>query len=273
MPTWLPWPSDTCDGVRVEHQDALLRISLASPENRNAQTPALWRRLAEIGQNLPTQVRVISVEAQGPSFSAGLDRRMFTPDGIPGERNLIQLASAPSGTAHDWIAEFQSAFTWLAECPAISIASVQGHAIGAGFQLALACDLILAADDAHFAMREVPLGLVPDLGGTQRLVRLIGTQRALWACATGQQISGSTAAQWGLAVASSPADELAAMTRDLVDQLLSAPPSALRAIKPLITGASERSREEQLQVERESQLALLRELTGFPVPPTNGSAR
>lgn len=266
MPTWLPWPDSCCDGVRATQVGELLRLTLVTPDTRNAQTPALWRRLAEIGEVLPTGIRIVVIDAEGPSFSAGLDRRMFTPEGIPGEHTFLDLASADSKTADQWISEFQSAFTWQQECAALTIAAVQGHAIGAGFQLALACDLIIAADDAKFSMREVQLGLIPDLGGSQRLTNLVGSQRALWACGTGAPIDGPTAAQWGLATSCVPVDELAASTQHLVDELLRAPRNSLRAVKVLINSATDRSKVDQLQMERSLQLGLLRDLAATLKP-------
>lgn len=272
MPTWLPWPDSTCDGLRVSQEGELLRLTLATPETRNAQTPALWRRLTEVGQALPADIRVILIDAEGPSFSAGLDRRMFTPEGLPGERTFLELATAPFEVADSWITEFQSAFTWQMECDAITVAVVRGHAIGAGFQLALACDLIIAAEDAQFAMREVPLGLIPDLGGSQRLADLIGTQRALWACATGTAIDGATAALWGLAISCVPADGLGAAAQQLGEQLLGLPRHALRAVKPLINQAASRSRSEQLATERSLQIGLLRHLAASLAPESTSQS-
>mgnify|MGYP006276897823 CR=1 FL=1 len=259
MPTWLPWPESTCDGVRATQEGALLRLTLATPDTRNAQTPALWRRLAEVGQNLPPEIRVILIDADGPSFSAGLDRRMFTPTGVPGEHTFLDLASASPEVADGWISEFQSAFTWQGNCAAVTIAAVHGHAIGAGFQLALACDLIVAANDVQFAMREVPLGLIPDLGGSQRLAQLVGPQRALLACATGSTINAEMAAQWGLAIPCLPGLDLEGTAMTIIDQLLSVPQSSLRAIKVLMHQALGRSRADQLSLERTLQLDLLRE--------------
>ena len=146
-------------------------VSLDRPAVRNAQLPETWSALAHLGSMLPDEVRVVIVCGEGPSFSAGLDRSAFalSPDSLLGT-----IARAPLSVADDLIAEFQSAFTWLSDPRFISIAAVAGHAVGAGFQLALACDLIVVADDAEFRMAEVSLGLVPDLTGTGRLIRLVG---------------------------------------------------------------------------------------------------
>lgn len=80
------------DGVRLTVDDALATVTLANPAKRNAQSPAMWRALAEAGRLLPGAVRVVVLRGEGKSFSAGLDRQMFTPEGIEGEPSFIDLA-------------------------------------------------------------------------------------------------------------------------------------------------------------------------------------
>lgn len=235
----------------------VLTITLDRPDIRNAQLPVTWEALAHIGSRLPASVRVVIVRGAGGSFSAGLDRTMFAPGG---ESVLRQLASAPDSVAHGRIADFQRGFTWLADPSFISIAAVTGHAVGAGFQLALACDLLLAADDAQFCMAEVGLGLVPDLGGTGPLVRAVGYQRALEICATGRRVGAVEAVRIGLALARVPNDEFDQALADLTDALISAPPDAVRAVTRLLAAARESSPADQLVLEQGEQLNRLRGL-------------
>ncbi len=148
-------------------------------------TPGMWHGLAAIGQALPPEVRVVVVQGAGPSFSAGIDLRLFTPDGVPGE----SLAGAADPGFEDWIASVQAGFTWLRDPGIVSVAAVRGHAIGAGFQLALSCDLRVLADDAQLCMKEPALGLVPDLTGTKPLVDIVGLPRALELCLTSRTVS------------------------------------------------------------------------------------
>jgi len=138
---------------------------------------------------------------------------------------------------------------------------VQGHAVGAGFQLALACDLRLAAEDAQFTMAETQLGLVPDLGGTQVLVDLVGYGRALEICTTGRRVGAREALEIGLVNAVVPAAELAATVDDLAAALSSAPHGATSMTKALLLGARGRSYPEQLLAERQAQLSRIRALS------------
>ena len=121
------------------------------------------------------------------------------------------------------IAGFQAAFTWLRRPSLVTIAAVQGHAIGAGFQLALNCDMRVLADDARFSMAEVTLGLVPDLGGTKRLTELVGYARALEICVTGRRLAADEAERIGLATVVVPAAELDGAVADLAAAVLAAP--------------------------------------------------
>ncbi len=237
--------------------DPVVTITLDRPDIRNAQLPTTWQALSHIGSRLPSTVRVVVVRGAGESFSAGLDRSMFVPGG---DSVLTRVASAPDSVAHNMIAGFQSGFTWLSDPSFISIAAVSGHAVGAGFQLALACDLVVVAEDAKFCMAEVGLGLVPDLGGTGPLVRAVGYQRALEICATGRRIGATEAVRIGLALAMVPRGELDQAVADLVDALVSQPVEAVRAVTRLIGSAGSASAGAQLEAEQAEQLNRLREL-------------
>lgn len=250
-------------GLRFSAEPPVGRVTLARPETRNAQTPATWRALAALGASLDPAIRVVVLDAEGPSFSAGLDRRMLGGAGIPGERGVADLAALPPDDLDAAIARFQAAFTWLRASPAVTVAAVSGHAVGAGFQLALGCDLVVCADDARFAMREMSLGLVPDLGGTARLAEAVGYPRALEICATGRWVGAGEAVDLGLAVAAVPAADLPAAVEDLVAALLAAPADALREVKALLRDAVHRSAEAQLAAERAAQARRLRDLAGI----------
>ncbi|MFF3245729.1 enoyl-CoA hydratase/isomerase family protein [Streptomyces sp. NPDC002870] len=251
------------DGVRLTVEDAVATVTLTNPDKRNAQSPALWRALAQAGRSLPGNVRVVVLRGEGKSFSAGLDRQAFTPEGFDGEPSFLDLARGSDAELDAVIAEYQEAFTWWRRSDIVTIAAVQGHAIGAGFQLALACDLRVVAQDVQFAMRETSLGLVPDLTGTYPLVSLVGYARALEICATGRFVHAEEAERTGLANLVVPADELESTVRDLAGALLAAPRDAVIETKALLQGVSGRSYEEQRTAERAAQARRLRDLAGI----------
>jgi enoyl-CoA hydratase/carnithine racemase len=250
------------DGVRLAVDGAVATVTLCNPAKRNVQSPALWRALTEAGRIVPGDVRVVVLRAEGKSFSAGLDRQAFTPEGIDGELSFVDLARGTDEAVDETIAGFQEAFTWWRRPDLISIAAVQGHAIGAGFQLALAADVRVCADDVQFAMRETSLGLVPDLAGTHPLVQLLGYSRALEICATGRFVHASEAERTGLANLVVPAAELDSAVGDLSAALLEAPRDAVVETKALLQGASGRGYDEQRAAERAAQTRRLRDLVG-----------
>jgi enoyl-CoA hydratase/carnithine racemase len=259
-------------GLRVEVDGPVACVTLADPTRRNAQTPTLWRALAAIPASLPDEVRVVLVDAEGPSFSAGLDRRMFDPGGIPPDPSLADLAAMPAPALDAAIGQFQLAFSWLRDDRFVSVAAVQGHAVGAGFQLALACDLRLVADDARFCMREPSLGLVPDLGGTQPLVHCLGYAAALELCVTGRWMDSAEAVRRGLALRSVPAGELPAQAKELVAALSAAPVAAVRATKRLLRDAGTRDYPSQLAAERAEQAGRLAELAARAAGAVGGNS-
>lgn len=249
-------------GVRVELGGAVATVTLCRPDVLNAQTPALWSALRVAGATLPGQVRVVVVRGEGRAFSAGLDRAVLT-GGDTGGPGLLDLARADEQRCDEVIAGYQRAFTWLRRPDLVSVAAVQGHAIGAGFQLALACDLRVLTDDAQLCMAETSLGLVPDLAGSQPLVDLVGPSRALDICLTGRRLGAAEADRIGLASRVVPRADLEAAVAELVAALLAPPRDAVVETKALLTGAARRSPADQQAAERAAQRRRLRDLAGL----------
>ena len=160
---------------------------------------------------------------------------MFSADAIPGEGS-VPSAADPEFDA--WIAACQEGFTWLRDPRIVSVAAVQGHAIGAGFQLALACDLRILAEDARLCMKEPALGLVPDLTGTKPLVDIVGLSRAIELCLTARIVSARRPAQLRLAELVVPAADLDGAVADLTAALLATDAAAARATKRLLGQAA-----------------------------------
>jgi enoyl-CoA hydratase/carnithine racemase len=134
-----------------------------------------------------------------------------------------------------------------------TVAAVQGHAVGAGFQLALACDLRVATDDAKFAMLEVRFGLVPDLGGSHRLARQIGPARAKEMVWTGRTIDPPEAERIGLVNRVVAPEALDKETETLVREVVASPPIPVSLTKALIGRAAESSLETALERDAHAQ--------------------
>lgn len=196
-------------GIRVWRDDAtdgLLRLRLSNPDRRNAQTPHMWDVLANAESWLTEADRYLVIDAEGPDFSAGLDRSFFAerPDGL----SLPQIASRGPASLQEFIAHAQRGFQAIRDLPIVTIAAVQGNAIGAGFQLALACDLMIVTPGTSLRLAEVQWGIVPDLGGATDLVASVGRARATQAL-LGVPITGAQAYEWGLAWAINSSPEVA----------------------------------------------------------------
>jgi enoyl-CoA hydratase/carnithine racemase len=223
----------------------------------------MWEGLRQIGRDLPGDIRVVVVRGEGRAFSAGLDLAAVSADpDDPQQFSFARLATLDDTEASAVIAGFQEAFSWLHRPDLVSIAAVRGHAIGAGFQLALACDLRVVTEDAQFTMAEVALGLVPDLGGTKRLVELVGYARAMDICVTGRRVGAAEADRLGLATSVVPADGLEPAVAALTGQILAAARDAVVEIKALLTEALNRTFADQLAAEREAQVRRIRDVVG-----------
>ncbi|PDP84467.1 enoyl-CoA hydratase [Glycomyces fuscus] len=246
--------------LRLVVEGPVARVTISRPDRRNAMTGRTWTTLAHIGQTLPEDVRIVVIDGDGDIFSAGIDLGMFSPEGVDGERSMV--AGLADGTAsdaevQDYIAGLQEGFLWLRRPDLVTVAAVRGHAIGAGFQLALSCDLRILADDAQLCMKEPALGLVPDLTGTKPLVDIVGVNRAVEICLTARRVGAGEARDLGLAELVVPADELAGAVDDVVAALLATDRGAATATKALLQQAAGNTLQQQARAEREAQTARL----------------
>jgi enoyl-CoA hydratase/carnithine racemase len=259
----------TDSGVRLDRDGPVATVTLCRPHVLNAQTPAMWEELRRFGRELTADVRVVVLRGEGRAFSAGLDLSALASGDGPDRPDLASGAGftvaelARRDDADAVIASFQQGFAWLRRPDLVSIAAVHGHAIGAGFQLALACDFRVLSDDAVFTMAEVTLGLVPDLGGTRRLVELVGYARALELCVTGRRVAAGEAERLGLATSVVAPADLDSAVADLVAQVLAAPRDAVIEVKALLAAAMTREFPAQEAAERAAQLRRIRDLVGL----------
>jgi enoyl-CoA hydratase/carnithine racemase len=181
------------------------RLTLDRAHRHNAQTVAMWFAMDRAAEHLATEneVRCVVVSGAGDTFSAGIDLGELADDGA-----LAAIARTPSGAgasaAEGMLAAVQRAFLWPTRAPFLTIAAVEGVAIGAGMELALACDVRIVADTARLRLPEVGMGVVPDLGGCHLLRGLVGYERALDLIVNSRWMSGVEAVEWGVALRHAP---------------------------------------------------------------------
>ncbi len=230
--------------IKYGIHDGVATIELARPDKRNAINAQMFSELGEAAERAAsdTGIRVVLVKGQGPSFSAGMDVTL-----------LGQLAGTRGARFRAFVRTAQRPYRLLAQMDKPTVAAVQGHAVGAGFQLALACDLRIAADDARFAMLEVRFGLVPDLGGTQRLARLIRNARAKELVWTGRSVESDEAERIGLVNRVVPVDGLEKEAEAYVRELASSPPIPVSLTKALLNRAEETPLETSMEREAQAQ--------------------
>ena len=210
------------DKVQVSKDDAVTRLTISRPKRLNALDVDVLEGLTdavnEAGHN-GTKVMVIAGSGE-KAFVAGADIGMmehFSP------REALEF----SRKGHDLMLALDRA-------PFISIARVQGYALGGGCELAMACDLIVASEKAAFGQPEVGLGLIPGFGGTQMLAARIGLSLATDLVVTGRRISGRQAAEFGMVSRVSTHDQLDEEVENVVDSVLQGDAHAIRESKRLL---------------------------------------
>jgi enoyl-CoA hydratase/carnithine racemase len=263
------------DGIGYAKHGHVGTLSLQRPDKLNAQTPQMWLDLAELGAEVcaDPELRVLVVAGEGRSFSAGIDITAFTGGGSGGDG----ASRGPSMGSADDIQALQAGFTWLEEAPFLTVAKVQGHALGAGMQLALACDVRIVADDCQMGLLETRWGLMPDLGGTVWLPRLIGPARALELMVTAQRLRWLANALLRAAPATPAArpgprlradalldlgivnrvvarDELDAAVDAFVAQVVAQPPLAVRGAKAAVRAGWGRDTATGMRAAAEAQM-------------------
>ncbi|MCZ7534807.1 MAG: enoyl-CoA hydratase/isomerase family protein [Acidimicrobiia bacterium] len=247
--------------LRFERDGQVGRLVLDRPEKLNSFTMEMWSELRSVGAALveDRDLRALIVAGEGRAFSSGIDTSVFTGGSLDGDVS----SRAETGARHDdptvdGILRIQDAYTWLEEAPFATIAAVQGYALGAGLQIALACDLRIFARGAKVGLLEFKYGIMPDLGGTQRLPRLVGVGKAKEMIFTAARIDAEEAYRIGLCerlVDEADLDQEAAALAALV---AAQPPLAVRGTKRAIDASGRLPIREGLVVEAESQAECLR---------------
>jgi len=209
--------------LSVEKQGPLATIRLARPEAGNPIDRAFLRDLEDAcaALNDDAEVRVVLLTAEGEVFSIGWGQEELSPDGFD---------------AAEWRRRWEASppFACLEELGQPVVCAINGDAVSAGLELALACDVRLAAQGARFALPETALGLVPMAGGTQRLARLVGRGEALRMVLLAESIDAEEAQRIGLVSAVVPRDRLLADADGLAQRIASRGPVAVRYAKEAV---------------------------------------
>jgi enoyl-CoA hydratase/carnithine racemase len=246
--------------LRLERRGPVAWLHLSRPEKLNAFSIQMWRELRELGATIGNDpdLRALVVIGDGRAFSSGIDTSVFT-DARPGEATLDAGGPRHADPTVASILNVQESYTWLEEAPYPTIAAVHGYALGAGLQLALACDLRVVARGTQLGLLEHQYGIIPDLGGTQRLPRLVGAAAAAQLIWTAARFDADAAAALGVANQLVEADELERVVGELAESIAAQPPLAVRAAKRAVRAAvSGLSVREGLVVEAEGQAECLR---------------
>ena len=209
-------------GIAVEKSgEGIVQIRLNRPERLNALGVEMVDALNDaIADAIAQRARVVLVRGTGRAFCAGAD--------LKERRGMEEAARVKHNRA------INAAVDALGAAPMPTVAVINGLALGGGCEIALACDLRYAAQDAQIGLTEARIGAIPGAGGTQRMPRVIGAARALEMMLTGEPVTGTRAEQIGLVHAAVPGDELDAYVKRIADVLASRSPSGARTIKRLV---------------------------------------
>lgn len=230
----------TYETIRLERADGVATVTLNRPEVHNAMNEAMRRELTEVFTALAVDdaVRVIVVTGAGErAFSAGADIREFVapqpPTRFREQRRRVDFRQA------------------MDRCPQPILAAIRGYALGGGLELALACDIRIASEDATLGLTEIDLAIIPGGGGTQRLPRLVGRGKALEMILTGARLPAGEALRIGLVERVVAPEDVLAATQRLARTLADKAPVALRYAKEAVVKGLEMTLADGLRLEND----------------------
>jgi enoyl-CoA hydratase/carnithine racemase len=211
--------------ILAETHGAVRLARLNRPDARNALSPELLEELAAVCErwDADEEIRCIVIAGSDEWFAAGADIRAMAT------RTLVETLTAPAARFWERLAGVRTPL----------IAAVSGFALGGGCELALSCDMIVASETAEFGQPEILLGIIPGGGGTQRLARVIGKQRAMELVLTGRRISAEEARSFGIVNTVAARKEWLDTALELADVVARRPPLAVRFGKQAVLAADE----------------------------------
>jgi enoyl-CoA hydratase/carnithine racemase len=226
--------------LKTERRGATLLLTISGPGNRNALSPQVYAAGIEALSTCESDpdLRAVVLTGEGSHFSAGGDvRRMANVDSSTGQR------STSISALHEFIEAIRV-------CPKPVIAAVEGFAAGAGFSLALACDLLVAAADARFVMSYARVGLTPDGGSSWHLARALPRAMALQAMWLAEPLAVALLHSHGLVNRIAETGKALDEALQMAQALAAMAPNAIAGVKELVDGAANRGLHEQLEQER-----------------------
>jgi len=222
--------------VSAETRGAVGIARLDRPEARNALSPELMEELASVCERWDEdpEVRCILIAGGDDWFAAGADIKVIA------KRTLTETLTSPAARFWPRLAALRTPL----------VAAVSGYALGGGCELALACDMIVASESAQFGQPEILLGIIPGGGGTQRLARVMGKQRAMELVLTGRRIGAEEAHRLGIVTRLASADRWLDAALELAEEVAERPPLAARLAKQAVLAAEETALSAGLDHER-----------------------
>lgn len=226
------------NNLKFELNKQVGMLQIHRPQALNALNQELLRELDQFIDQYPREMRCLIITGSGDrAFVAGADIR--------------EMKDISAEEAHQLSQTGQAIMNRLERMKVPTIAAVNGFALGGGFELALSCDFIVASEKAKFGLPEVSLGLIPGYGGTQRLARAIGKNKALMVALTGEQFSSQEALRWGITVQVVPHDQLIPECLKWAEKIVSRAPGALAYVKRAVHEGFDLNQFEGLKLEAE----------------------
>ena len=237
------------DRVTIEITDGVADVRLNRPDKMNALDNDMFTALIEAGETLKNDpsVRAVVLSGEGRAFCAGLDFGSFTKMADSDTDASESTSAVERDESRITHRGQQAAYCWT-EMPAPVICAITGVALGGGFQIAMGADIRIIAPDARMSVLEIRWGLVPDMTGTQTLIRHVGLDRAKELTFTGRMVEGPECVELGLAtsVSETPYDDAMAMARDIASKS----PDAVRGAKRLLNDVGALSTADAFAAER-----------------------
>lgn len=224
--------------IQFSHRDGVATVVMNRPEVMNALSSAMRAEITHAVMALPAGSRCLVLTGSGRAFCSGQDL------------SDARAAADLEGTLRD---EYEPMIHALRNAPVPVIAAVNGVAAGAGANLALACDVVIAARSASFVQAFTRIGLLPDAGGTHVLPRLVGQARAMGAMLFADKISADQAADWGMIWESVADEEFVAAVAARAQALAKGPTRAYLAVRAALSASAANDFSQQLQVEAQLQ--------------------